>query len=80
MLHHCSGGLAGKKDCEFFTSHSEGLTSSCHARKVAGDHAKDFVSSFMSEGVVDALEVVDIDSGYRVRCFQLQSRIIKSAA
>ena len=80
MICHLGGRLAGEQDAEFFSSAAVRLAAARDPRQPGCDQTQNLVSSVMAVGVVELLEVIDIDDGNRIRSLQTQQGVIERAA
>ena len=79
MIRDLACGFARKQNCEFFSSAPVSLPSTGHPCQLGCHQAQHLVSGVMAKGVVETLEVIDIDHRDRIWMLQAQKRVVTAA-
>jgi hypothetical protein len=79
MIGYFGRGFSGKEDHEFFSATAKSLTASRNPCQFPRDEPQNLVSGVVSVGVVEFLEVVDIDRRNRVRGLEPRHRVVEGA-
>ncbi len=80
VIHNFGSGLSRKEDLELLPAATVGLAPARHTRQVGRDQSQYLVSGVVTVGVVESLEVIDVNHRDRIGLLQPQQRIVKSAA
>src|SRR5271166_2558788 len=73
------GGVA-KDDGKLLAATAESLALSTHFRQTRSHHAEHLVTGIVSVGIVELLEVVDIDDGDGILLVERKQKLVESAA
>src|ERR1700756_11096 len=79
MIYDLRGSFSRKQNVEFFSAAAEGLSASGHPCQAGRYQAQDLIAGVVAVGVVEALEVIDVDYRDRIRMLQTKQRIVESA-
>src|SRR5262252_4801991 len=79
MYDNFGGGFSGKQDREFLASATVGSPTPGHSGQVRGNEPQHLISRVVAVGVVESLEVVDVDNGDRIWILETKQRVIEGS-
>ena len=79
MVEHVGSVFAREQDIEFFSTATVSAAASSHSSQIGCDQAQNLIAGVMSVGVIEFLEMIDIDYGNGIGLLQPLHGIVEGA-